>query len=1584
MFTYKPKKAISLSLSAMFLLCAPFGPFAARTDAAPMPAQTDTRPFERIEAPKETLESLPVVAVARRSGLRQGSHVSANHIPGGTRYGFAWISDAQNIPSEKDRELLALLYETFVTAAERIYRSTSNYAVLPIPGGGTFCIEGRIDVSDLQISIDDIGINNVFLAAQTFLLDNPQYYMFGDGAQYGYDSVSKRLTDVTFDISPEYAAYTDRQAIQARVEQKYEEYAALVKGKSAYEMLRLVHDKMSAERDYSPIDSMPGESAYVRNILGVMDGTTTGPVDESFAKAYAYIINRLSFTFKNVSAILVSGAARINGSFKFHMWNIVYLNGRYYYLDPALDDLDSTDPDSPYYNNGGRYDYLRYRYFLVGRNNANWNDTHIYTYTPINKGGHYYDLPNVSDDDCSYVPGGTGHGLAWISDAQNIPSEKDRELSVSLYETFATAAEQIYRSERDYEVLPIPGGGTLCTAGRIDVSALRISIDDAEINNILLAVKIFLLDNPQYYMLKNGIAYGYDSVSGLITDITFNIPTEYVVYAVRKAIQARIEQKYEEYVTLVKGRSEYEVLRLVHDKMLAERDHSYINGMPDENVYVRNILGVMDHTTAGPGDESFAKAYAYIINRLSFTFKINVFVILVCGTTLINEMFEFHMWNVVYLDGRYYYLDPALDNLDSTDPNSLYYDKDNRHNYLKYWYFLVGKNNANWNNTHRYIHTPISEGGHCYDLPNVSDEDYTPPTGLLFLPDLLPPDGDSDLPRTAHHISTSGILDGQLWEKPLFIYDPEEGASIWNPYLNDMGSFVAGETPMIPLYDWTYDPSGKTLREMFENATCTPLTQGVDYTVTVESGKAGEIVRVWMYGMGKYIGVHFVIITIIGSRRTESYDIEQTSIIIEDGSTPYTVRTLDGTGRLLSDNINCSGGNARIHITDETQVNRIEVKTTRFVEIELENVNIDVSADKDACAFYMIPDANVRILVNGNNSIKSGAQRAGIEVPSGASLEILGVTYAQNTDILTATSASRGAGIGGADGKSAGSVLIRGATVKAYSGGWGAGIGGGAGGAGGLFFMDGGVVEAGSDKATTGAGIGQGAGLGGGYNGVGGTVFITSKAPYGYPKLLAYSSLNNEGEGAGIGGGANAGGGIVSINCHDNLIANGGGVEAYSSVSAVGRGAGIGGGFRGAGGTVVITDYNTSVIAAKSSGIPAHIPPDLAAAPGYGADIGAGFQNSNHGNQLILTRSPVTGDRVVGNVVLPDTILQYNLGKAFSDEEIATRILTYRISDEDKLVIPAGTSLRVPVSVTLINRGEIENYGNIYNDWRFDSRAGVIINKAGIWTSGTLFTTNLPVPPAIGPYFIIDPAGTNYIGPHPKPSSSAPAVPAPSNPSIPGLPSQAYQQFPAANHSVWVDYKRSGTTATLILTTSKTESIITASSDGTADIDLSDLDGVTETSFPRQALIDFADKGLDVEFRMPRGTVLLSRAAARDIAGQGNNTQIYMRFRPAQMQTLNAARRAALRDEDTVYELTMTVGGQNVYSFGGDIVVSVPYAGGTPVGAWYLDEKGQRKATVSSYENGVLRFTIRYFSLFAVGRSGAPAADVALPWYYVQ
>jgi hypothetical protein len=517
-----------------------------------------------------------------------------------------------------------------------------------------------------------------------------------------------------------------------------------------------------------------------------------------------------------------------------------------------------------------------------------------------------------------------------------------------------------------------------------------------------------------------------------------------------------------------------------------------------------------------------------------------------------------------------------------------------------------------------------------------------------------------------------------------------------------------------------------------------------------------------------------------------------------------------------------------------------------------------------------------------------------------------------------------GAGIGGNDGESAGSITIRNAHVTAHSGGYGAGIGGGRNGSGGKFLLDGGAVEAYSALSSkTGA---YGAGVGGGYGGAGGSIAISGG------KLLAYSVRYGDGYGAGLGSGAyGASGGDIAIVRAE--------VEAYSSGgSGDGYGAGIGGGHRSPAGTVVITDHDRVIAQSVSSG--------SGAGTGHGADIGAGYENNNHGNQLILTNSP-GGDYLIGNVVLPSAVDRYV------------------ISVLDRLIIPRGASLRIPANVTLVNDGVIENYGSLINDFKLvnNGRLDNFANMSGggqlIQNPGSFFDGGLIIPP---------PDANSYLDRGPSWYT----------------PGGSGRSLRAANDKIWVDYGLSGTTATLYLTPQKAEDIVRNSEDGTADFDLSGIGGLTEWSFPKASLAYFSEKGLGVEFQTPLGVVRLSRAAAADIAEQGGGEQLHLRFRRVEIYTLNLEQRSALRADDAVYELAATVDGQRLRDAGGPVTAVVPYTGELPAGAWLLSENGRRTAAAFSYENNALRFTSDVFSLFAVGRGGAPATDTNIPWYYVR
>lgn len=301
------------------------------------------------------------------------------------------------------------------------------------------------------------------------------------------------------------------------------------------------------------------------------------------------------------------------------------------------------------------------------------------------------------------------------------------------------------------------------------------------------------------------------------------------------------------------------------------------------------------------------------------------------------------------------------------------------------------------------------------------------------------------------------------------------------------------------------------------------------------------------------------------------FDVSEGSITVGAGTSGGTLKVSYGASQTL-DNIPAS---QELTITGTTTANTVTVSSGVTVKITLSGVSIDVSGiSDDTCAFDMT-GATVKLTLAGgtSNTLKSGNECAGIQVPAGASLTIDGV------GTLTASS-HLGAGIGSGDGGAGGTVIIKCGDIIAssYSG---AGIGGGADGAGGAVAISGGTVSASSTN---------GAGVGGGYEGEGGTVTISGGT------VSADSNY-----GAGVGGGNGGAGGTVTIS--------GGIVIAYGY-----SGAGIGGGRLADGGTVTVSG---GAVSASSY---------------YGAGIGGGYDG--HGGDVAISGGSVkaTGDTTAENI----------------------------------------------------------------------------------------------------------------------------------------------------------------------------------------------------------------------------------------------------------------------------------------------------------------------------------------------------------------
>ena len=263
------------------------------------------------------------------------------------------------------------------------------------------------------------------------------------------------------------------------------------------------------------------------------------------------------------------------------------------------------------------------------------------------------------------------------------------------------------------------------------------------------------------------------------------------------------------------------------------------------------------------------------------------------------------------------------------------------------------------------------------------------------------------------------------------------------------------------------------------------------------------------------------------------------------------------------------------------------------LNLTLKDVKIDVSDTgsywvEGKAALSVQGKGNVEIELDGNNELKSGVQRAGLEKNTSTSTGTLTLKDDKEagSGSLKATGGKYGAGIGGGNRGSGENITITGGRVNA-TGGWGsAGIGGGNYGSGNYGSGKNITIKGGTVTAKGGD---CGAGIGGGNGGIGENIKITD------------GTVNATGGwgGAGIGGGDGGDGGYgngKNITITDGTVTATGGIH----------GAGIGGGDSGIGENITITDGTVTA----TGGI-------------YGAGIGGGV-NASGSNVTVSGAAQVT------------------------------------------------------------------------------------------------------------------------------------------------------------------------------------------------------------------------------------------------------------------------------------------------------------------------------------------------------------------------
>ena len=271
--------------------------------------------------------------------------------------------------------------------------------------------------------------------------------------------------------------------------------------------------------------------------------------------------------------------------------------------------------------------------------------------------------------------------------------------------------------------------------------------------------------------------------------------------------------------------------------------------------------------------------------------------------------------------------------------------------------------------------------------------------------------------------------------------------------------------------------------------------------------------------------------------------------------------------------------------------------TLKDVKIDVSDTGIPGTTIKGKAALSVQGNGNVEIELDGDNELKSGANRAGLEKNTSDSTGTLTLKDDnKEAGSLKATGGENGAGIGGGNRGSGKNITIKGGTVNATGGLDGAGIGGGGGcwGSGEDITIKGGTVTAAGGRF--GAGIGGGllgsgknititdgtvnaaggqfgAGIGGGDRGSGEDITIKGGT------VTAAGGLQAAGIGGGNGGGGNGGGGREGSG--KNITITGGTVNTTGGDNG---GAGIGGGFLGSGEAITITGGTVNATGTDGAG----------------------------------------------------------------------------------------------------------------------------------------------------------------------------------------------------------------------------------------------------------------------------------------------------------------------------------------------------------------------------------------------------------------
>ena len=195
---------------------------------------------------------------------------------------------------------------------------------------------------------EDVKIATVKKIVASVQADRPEYFWFESYLWYAFEG-EETVEKIEFKYNCTKSERLQRQATIDAYERDFKK--GVSKNSGDYDKLKSVHDYIINHTKYDL------ESQDNQNIVSVM--VYGESVCAGYAKSMQYLLKRMG-----IRCAYVNGVAKGRGS---HAWNIVEIEGAYYYVDATWDD--------PAFGGGERQGYVSYSYFCVTTKEINKTHT---------------------------------------------------------------------------------------------------------------------------------------------------------------------------------------------------------------------------------------------------------------------------------------------------------------------------------------------------------------------------------------------------------------------------------------------------------------------------------------------------------------------------------------------------------------------------------------------------------------------------------------------------------------------------------------------------------------------------------------------------------------------------------------------------------------------------------------------------------------------------------------------------------------------------------------------------------------------------------------------------------------------------------------------------------------------------------------------------------------------------------------------------------------------------------------------------------------------------------------------------------